>query len=289
MGKGGYISVILLMSMFVAGRLLKQPESRMLSKEELLDITEANAKHEMENYIYTDMDHDGDNELIGVYLDDRDFCQVWYCSSDGQTCALVYQDNSNADTCTIEVLDIGDETHVVLNINCLFGPWKNYSILALRDEQISCLLADEYGYVRMTDEGDIVLNVEAYDGMYDPEYGMYTHTWKDTYLFYDGSNYKEYGATEISEDMFLTYENALAIKDRIDGKWMQPDTELLKYSYYIRKNGIMHIQCDVYSDSGEIQYGYYTIRYKGNVLDEEPGEYNLGQMGTSFSDLEVVY
>lgn len=51
----------------------------------------------------------------------------------------------------------------------------------------------------------------------------------------------------------------------------------------------MHIQCNVYGDSGEIQYGYYTVRYEGNKLNTNLGEYTSGQMAASFSDLEVVY
>ena len=272
----------------VIAEQVKQSESAVLSEAELQDIMEASAGHEMEETLYIDMDYDGDSELIGIYFDDKDLCQAWYCSSDGQTCTGIYQGSNPVDTCTIEVLDLGEEAHIVLNTCHLLGTWKTCSILVLRKDQISCLLADKYGYVRMTDEGDIVLNVEAYDGMYDPDFGMNTHTWKDTYLFFDGSTYKEYGATKITEEEYLTYRNAQAVKDKIDRELRKSDTVSLEYSYYIRKNGIIHIQCDVHDGEG-IQYGYYTVRYEGNELDENPGEYNPGQMETSFSDLEVVY
>lgn len=267
-----------------------QFESKSLSEAELLAITESIAKHSMENYVYTDMDHDGANELIGVYCGDMGLYQTWYCSSDGKTCALIHQNDDGMDACEIELLNIGDATHVVLNAYRVMGTGKNYSIIAMRNQEIVCLISNRYGYVSMTDGGDITLNVEAYDGMYDPSIGaMILHTWKNTYLFFDGNTYKEYGATEISEQEFLDYQNSQELKDQIEGELRQSNTTSLEFSYFKRKNGIMHIQCNVYSDSGEIQYGYYTIRYNGNQLNKDLGEYNSGQMAYSFSDLKVVY
>ena len=87
----------------------------------------------------------------------------------------------------------------------------------------------------------------------------------------------------------MDYQNSQELKDQIEGELRQSNTTSLEFSYFKRKNGIMHIQCNVYSDSGEIQYGYYTIRYNGNQLNKDLGEYNLGQMASSFSDLKVVY
>lgn len=267
-----------------------QFESKSLSEAELLAITESIAKHSMENYVYTDMDHDGANELIGVYCGDMGLYQTWYCSSDGKTCALIHQNDDGMDACEIELLNIGDATHVVLNAYRVMGTGKNYSIIAMRNQEIVCLISNRYGYVSMTDGGDITLNVEAYDGMYDPSIGaMILHTWKNTYLFFDGNTYTEYGATEISEQEFLDYQNSQELKDQIEGELRQSNTTSLEFSYFKRKNGIMHIQCNVYSDSGEIQYGYYTIRYNGNQLNKDLGEYNLGQMASSFSGLKVVY
>ncbi len=282
----------------------QMPESGKKLEEEpvekLLALMQSAAQHEMEDYRYVDMDHDGACELIGVYLDEEEHYQAWYCSSDGQTCEQVYQNDHNLwNVCRIEILDIGEETHIVLNCMNEFDPWKTFSILALRDNKVACILLDQYGSVRMTDEGDIALNVVKYDGEESPDGGMSTRTWKDTYLFYDGDTYKEYGATKITEETFLTYQNAQTLKDKMEEELRQPDTVSMEYSYFKRRNGIIHIQCDVQTDSGVIKYGYYTVRYEGNVLEEELGEYNPGQMWESlaggswpgfWSDgIEVVY
>lgn len=264
--------------------------SNTLNELELLAITESNAGHTMDDYVYTDMDHDGLNELIGVYCDNMGLFQTWYCSSDGKTCVLVHQNDDGMDACEIELLDIGNETHVVLNAYRMMGTGKNHSIIALKNQKIVCYISNKYGYVSMVDNGDITLNVEAYDGVYDPDIGeTISHTWKDTYLFFDGNAYKEYGATEIIEEDYLGYQNAQEIKDMIDDELRQSNTTFLEYKYFKRKNGIMHIQCNVYGDSGEIQYGYYTVGYNDNILDKNLGEYISGQMTPSFSDLEVVY
>lgn len=278
------IAVEILMTVLLKGSDIGTQNISMddvqMQETQLLERIEAGAGHEMENYICTDMDHDGTEELIGVYLDEKNHCQAWYCSSDGQVCTLIYQGKSDVDECIIERLDVGEETHIALNSVCLFGSWKYYTVLALKNQEITCLLSDQNGYVRMTEEGDIALTIEAYDGMYEPDLGMTTHTWKDTYLFYDGRTYQEYEAAEMTEEVFLTYQNAQAVKDEIDRAWRQPDVLSLEYAYYLRDNGILHIQCDVQYASGEIQYGYYTVRYEDGVLDKELGAYNPGQMRT---------
>ena len=269
---------------------IDQFKNRALSETELLAIMESNSNHKIENYVYTDMDHDGTNELIGVYSNEMGLYQTWYCSGDGKTCVLVHQNNDGMDACEIELLNIGNETHVVLNAYRMMGTGKNYSIIALRNKEIICLISNKYGYVSMTDDGEITLNVEAYDGMYDPNIGaLIGHTWKNTYLFFDGNEYKEYGATEISESEFMGYESSQELKNKIEDELQQPDTSALEFEYFKRNNGIIHIQCNAYNNSGAVQYGYYTIEYSGKELSTDLGEYNSGQMAPSFSDLEVIY
>ena len=273
----------------IAGKRVEIIEKKPAGEEKLLSITQAAAGQQLEVYVYVDMDHDGQKELIGSYPNENNVYQTWYCSSDGETCCLIHQNNQLWDHCKIELLEFENETHVVINAAALMGIWKNYSIIALEDKEISILVSNEYGYVYRNEDGDIVLDVEAYDGMYDPGFGMCCHTWKDTYLYFDGKNYKEYGATKITEAEYLSYENAQAIKDAIENELRQPDTAELEYIYFRRKNNVLHIQCNVYSDSGRITYGHYTVTITDNTLDEELGQYNWGSMGTHFSNLEVTY
>lgn len=117
---------------------------------------------------------------------------------------------------------------------------------------------------------------------------MMVHTWKDTYLYFDGTTYREYVAEELTESDYFRFTNSRKIKTMIADELTQSDTTKLEYSYFIRKNNIVHIQCNVYNHSGAIQYGYYTVRCSGNVLDPQLGEYTMGQMASCFSDWDVT-
>lgn len=288
----GNIVSMILAGCSIAAVLGKQSDG---GKEvEMLAEMQFAAQHVMADHMYLDMDHDGAQEMIGAYLDEDYHCHTWYCGSDGKTCEPVYTSTyAYIGSCTIEALDIGKETHVVINNWNWIGPGKSYTILALRDRKMERLIADQYGYVWMTDKGDILLDIEEYDAELDPddEGGiMIGHTWKDTYLFYEDGVYKEYAATEIPEAEFLTYRNAETLKEKIAKELKKPDTVSLTYSYFRRSNGILHIQCDVKNEYGTIAFGYYTVRYEGNVLEAEPGNYNSGRMRAGgFSELEKVY
>lgn len=261
-----------------------------MSESELLGITESITGHVIETYVYTDMDHDGTNELISAFCDNSGLYQAWYCSSDGKTCVLVHQDDEEMEICRIETLNIGNETHIVLNTCRTMGSNKNYSIIALKDKKAKCLLCNKYGYVSMANSGEIVLNVESYDEIYDHGVGpMVRHTMRDTYLFFDGNEYKEYGATEISENEFMEFQNSKETKDKIIEKLKQSGIISFEFVYYRRQNGIVHVQCNVCYNSEKIPYGYYTIRYDGNQLSDDLVKYNAGQMEPNFSDLQVEY
>lgn len=256
----------------------------------LLAAVEAASGRQMEHHVYVDMDHDGKSELIGVCRDETEIYQTWYCGSDGADCRLVHQNDLWLEECAIGLLDLGRETHVVVNAYNMMGTSKNYTILALWDKEIHCILSNQYGYVSMQDSGDITLDVEAYDGMYEPTINGYImHTWKDTYLFFDGKTYKEYGATQIPEEAFLQFSRAADLKKSIARELTQPDTVEIQFTYYIRANGILHIQCAVCNTLGNIEYQYYTVRYSGQEIAGGLGEPNYGQMEPYFSNLEVVY
>lgn len=134
---------IILAGCGIAAALAKQPDGELEAK--LLAKTQSAAQHVMEEHIYIDMDHDGACELIGVYRDEdgpyKGPYHVWYCSSDGQACAVDDNgSNPGYDTCTIEVLDVGDETHIVINSWNYMGTSKCYSVFALRDKEITCFM-----------------------------------------------------------------------------------------------------------------------------------------------------
>lgn len=281
-----------------AANTVKKDSNLQLQEEEMVQKLQAAVQQEIYTWAYIDMDHDGTKELIGAYQDEKNAWRAGYCSSNGQICEAISKDiiSCGNDTCSLEIMDIGEETHIVYNCWNLMGTEKRYSILALQNQKIVCLVPLQYGYVRMSNEGDILLSVESYNAMYEPAddgEGIWLgHTWNDTYLFYEDGVYKEYGASEIAEEEFMTYENAQGLKEQIEKELKQPDTTKMEYFYFKRNNGILHIQCNVENEFGTITYGYYTVRYQDNTLEEKPGEYNPGQMSPSLlwgDNLETVY
>lgn len=115
------------------------------------------------------------------------FYQIWYFSSGGEMCTYVCQSEYAMDACDIYLLDVGTETHAVLNFYNLAGSGAFFSILALENQEITLLVSDEYGNVYLTDRGNIMLTVEAYDAMYEPNIDDTTgHTWKKHLSFLMG-------------------------------------------------------------------------------------------------------
>lgn len=230
-------------------------------------------------YASVDMDQDGENEMIGVAIGDAHDFFIWYCSSDFKDCHIVsdgYFDEESC--CTIEQLQFDKETHIVINSYCGFGPAKKHSILALHDGDIEILVDKNNGSVYMNEENDIILDVEYYGSM--------GHVWRDTYLYYENGKYKEYGAAVLSEKDFLKYDNARELMEKIEKENGDEDVLEVRYSYYIRENGIVHIECELEKEELD-EYYDYTVRENGNHLDGELSR-NPGGIFPHLSQLDEV-
>lgn len=266
--------------------------SASLTEETLIDIMQNACGFELQTYLYLDMDNDGQKELLGAFVpDDMSSYQTWYASSDGSVCKEVLRSDMGFDECAMEAIPLEHETHVAVNTYNLMGTSKFHSILALQDSEIICLDENKLGYVGADSLGNIFLSVEDYDGMYDPDIQAYmTHTWKRTYLTYDATQktYKEYTAKQISEEEFLKFKNAKECLETIRAEHTKENTKEIQFSFFIRKNGILHVQCNEYDTAGFIYYSYYTMQYQGDTILDAPGEQNDGQMSESFSQFEAV-
>lgn len=262
-----------------------------LSESELLDRMQDACGNPIEVHAFVDMDHDGREELIGICKNTNTY-DIWYCSSNGKICRKLNEEYISYDECCIELLPFENETHLVVNAYNHIGTGKEFYIFALQDKTIHTLVSN-YGYVYMDEAGDILLDIEAYDGMYDPDIDdTILHTWKDTYLYYDGTAYKQYGAKELSEKEFLKFENAEAILTSIRTEhtpYSLENTERLEFSYFQRSNGILHIQCAQYETDGYIYYYYYTMRYEDNRILADFADCQDGQMGEQFTNIEATY
>ena len=279
-------------------QMLKNAKRRALSEDELLAIMESAAGHTMDSTLYVDMDHDGASELIGLfrftYADDLCAHHVWYCSSDGKTCcgASVGPKNGLPVDATLSGLDTGKYTDVVINYSPVMGGGLYFSVLGLRDGAVTCLISNKIGNVYMSDEGELRLDTDDYDAAYhygglDGRGRKMGHSFKTGYLFFDGYSYKEYAATEISQEEFLTYRDSKQIQAQVD-KELESDKYTVEYIYLRRPNGVMHVQCNRYLEDS-IEFSYYTFRYHENVLDVDTVVSNYGQMFPQLSDIDAVY
>lgn len=237
------------------------------------------------SYVSVDMDKDGENEMIGVA---NDHFSIWYCSSNLADCYMVSNGPSHEyDDCTIEQIELNGERHIVIDAYNMLGDDKSYSILALHDGKIEMLVNDNYGYVYMNKKNEIILDVEAYNGECDKIYDIWmTHTWTDTYLYYEDGKYKEYGAAILSENNFLKYDNAQELLDEIEKENRNEDVLEIRYSFFIRENGIVNIQCEL-EEEEFIEYFHYTYRVNENHLDFEMPK-NYGIMCSTLSQLDEV-
>ncbi len=253
----------------------------------LMQCLEGASGHKMEEYVYVDMDHDGKNEMIGAYEDDSYDWSVWYANNDGTICQPVPGSEQGFDTCRFELLSLPSETHIVINEVNLMGNNKRYSIYGLNNQEMYPLVHDQYGYVYQNSNGDIILDVEDYDAHYDIVDDLFTgHTWSDTYLYYEDGSYKEYGAVILSEEQFLRYDNAAELLSDICS---EADDGEIEFVYFLRENGIVHVQCILTIENVSIDYFHYTFRAEENHLTGSLESKNEGRMGTYFSTLEVTY
>ena len=136
------------------------------------------------------------------------------------------------------------------------------------------------------------MDIEAYDGHYDVALDSYImHTWNDTYLYYDGEKYREYGAVVLTEEEFLkSYENSSDVLNAIRQSVEIAEGESLEItSIFVRGNGIVQIQCEHRFAYGSIDFFYFE--YKSDEHNKLSGGKELiyGQMGAVLSQLEAVY
>lgn len=242
-------------------------------------------------YVYEDLDRDGEKEFVAVTEEELGY-EVWYCGSDGSRCEKVCEIDQAMDGYGLEILRLEGETHVVVNSYNMMGNAKKYSILALKEGSIKSLVSDYWGYVYQNGDGDIVLDIESYDGCYDADLEHYImHTWNDTYLYYDGEKYREYGAAVLTEEEFLkSYANGLEVLDKIRQSTELAEGESLEItSIFVRGNGIVQIQCEHRYAYGTIYFFYYEYKSDENKKFSGGKELIYGQMRAVLSYLDAVY
>lgn len=270
---------------------------------ELLQLLEAESGCKITEYRYIDMDHDAHMEIIGAYKE-KELWHILYLCSDDKICRELC--SFHYDQCKLShFATYGGETyqgnHLIINVYNDTGTDKYFSIYALDGHKMQPVISNQFGHVYLDDTSTInqtlYLDVEDYGGGYS---GI-------TYLSFDGSAYKEYGLSRLSEGQFMQYSNAEEVLADIRA---EIGSDTIEFSYFMRANHHILIQCESISESGGTQLCHFTLRASGdNQLEEtyipqrslHPAAdkqapytkplYNRheGRVKEFYTDLEVIY
>lgn len=260
-------------------------------QETLSKLLEEKAGGVAESSLYVDVDYDGTRELFAVIAADNVY-QIWYCSSDGAICEKVQETVGFFDAAEITGIYNGQvkETHIIINVYNMMGTNKQFSILALREGKVSCLVPWNYGTAGTDAEGNPCMTVEAYDGCYDAASEQWLmHTWKHTWLSYDKEEdtYKEIPAEKIESEEFLQLAHATEYLEQIRTEEKKEDTEEIIMEYFLRRNGVLHVQCFVKDVVGNIAAKYYTLKMEDGVITGKVEQPTDGIMQEQLSGLEA--
>lgn len=258
---------------------------------ELLKLVEEKVGGVTESSLYVDADYDGTKELFAAVAVEGQY-QIWYCSSDGGVCEKVQENAGFFDA--VEITDLYSEemleNHIIINVYNMMGTNKQFSVLTLRDGKVSCLVPWNYGTAGKDAEGNLCMTVEDYDGCYEAASELWLmHTWKQTWLSYDKSadTYKEIPAEKIPEEEFLQLTNASEILEQIQTGETKEDTSEITTEYFLRRNGLLHVQCFVKDTVGNITAKYYTLKVIDNTITGKAEYPTDGIMKERLSGLEA--
>lgn len=113
--------------------------------------------------------------------------------------------------------------------------------------------------------------------------------WQRYYLYWDAKKetYREYKGRAITEEQFLSYENALetrntveaAIKKELIEYHNAEQMDRIEYNYLIRDNGILNINFEFFCGNDVFYYYAILAEKNGQVTLKEWKDYNLYEPG----------
>ena len=256
--------------------------------QDFLDVVKAYYTDEIGSYLYGDIDRDNEKELLAAYLD-YSVCQwkIIKVESDSFEVEDIYSISifGPYECCSLELIDLGNEIHLVANLYSEIGIDQNCYVLAF-DQSEAIEKFNLFALVFQSENGDILVQRTSYSTCMDTTSGMLMgRTWTYSYLTYDNENkqYKEYVANEITEEEFVQYEGASDIVQAIKDEYGNKE---LKLTYFKRNNGIMYVQYE-YMENALIMYEYYTLTYEDNTITSQ-SEINQGLIEHNFTSLESI-
>ena len=223
-------------------------------------------------YIFT-------GEMVEEFGDTMFQGALWYAN--GEDSILLMDE---IETSTFEPIIIEENNHLLLNVGSdLPGSAKSY-IWAVNDHKPQ--LVFEASGSCFIDNG-LLASVKSFISN-----SAGGRIWQRYYLYWDHNkqNYQYYDVKEITEEEFLSYENAqtardeveIAIKEDIKQSLHRADLNVgshFDYNYFKCGNGIIYVNYIITTDSDTLYYYSILMERNGIVVLDERQHYDLYEKG----------
>ena len=223
-------------------------------------------------YIFT-------GEMVEEFGDTMFQGALWYAN--GEDSILLMDE---IETSTFEPIIIEENNHLLLNVGSdLPGSAKSY-IWAVNDHKPQ--LVFEASGSCFIDNG-LLASVESFISN-----SAGGRIWQRYYLYWDHNkqSYQYYDVKEITEEEFLSYENAqtardeveIAIKEDIKQSLHRADLNVgshFDYNYFKCGNGIIYVNYIITTDSDTLYYYSILMERNGTVVLDERQHYDLYEKG----------
>lgn len=269
-------------------KLIEYTNEKSVIPQDFLNAVKTYYSDEIGSYLYGDIDRDNEKELLAAYLDySVGQWKIIKVESDSFEVEDIYSISilGPYECCSLELIDLETEIHLVANLYSEIGIDQNCYVLAFDHSEVIEKF-NLFALVFQSENGDILVQRTSYSTCMDTTSGMLMgRTWTYSYLTYDDENkqYKEYVANEITEEEFVQYEGASDIVQAIKDEYGNKE---LKLTYFKRNNGIMYVQYE-YIENSLIMYEYYTLTYENNTITSQ-SEINQGLIEHNFTLLESI-
>ena len=223
-------------------------------------------------YIFT-------GEMVEEFGDTMFQGALWYAN--GEDSILLMDE---IETSTFEPIIIEENNHLLLNVGSdLPGSAKSY-IWAVNDHKPQ--LVFEASGSCFIDNG-LLASVKSFISN-----SAGGRIWQRYYLYWDYNkqSYQYYDVKEITEEEFLSYENAqtardeveIAIKEDIKQSLHRADLNVgshFDYNYFKCGNGIIYVNYIITTDSDTLYYYSILMERNGTVVLDERQHYDLYEKG----------
>jgi len=235
----------------------KQPQSSTGSGPAATDgallrkVLSQNTAEPIQEFYVDDFDMDGANEVFAITGDvngssDYDFC-VWFVTQSG---ASKIEDHGNLYAGS-SVADLGSQKLMI--VEGTGGGSDSFSMAwAVENEQARELTHTGQDLTYANGEFTTALGAFDYSKM-DGDDFFTGHTWKRYYLYWDKTDFKEYGGIKISMDQFLSLPGAQGALSKVINSGEQIG------DIYFRGNGIININVSS-TDGGFLLNENRTLR-----------------------------